>query len=76
MALKRPGRQSSNTRDPTVEAFEGNARDMGFEDASEGVVGRSAGAGVIDASEVGVEIEEIRHLATAPCVKRMPLNTG
>jgi hypothetical protein len=46
-----------------VEAFEGDAGDMGLEDASEGVVGLSAGAGVIDAFEVGVEVEGLRHLA-------------
>jgi hypothetical protein len=49
-----------------VEAFEGDAGDMGLEDASEGVVGWSAGAGVIDAFEVGVEVEGLRHLALLP----------
>ena len=53
-----------------IEAFEGDAGDMGLEDASEGVVGRSAGAGVIDASEVGVEVEGLRHLAMSPGVAR------
>jgi len=51
-----------------IEAFEREAGDMGLEDASEGIVGRSAGAGVIDASEVGVEVEGLRHVAMTPGV--------
>ena len=39
-----------------IKAFEGDAGGVGAEDAGEGVVGRCAGASVVDACEVGVDV--------------------
>ena len=56
LGLQAFGVEPDGASEEDVEAFEGDASDVGAEDAGEGFVGRCAGASVVDACEVGVEV--------------------
>ena len=64
--LQRFGVEADGTAEEDVEAFEGNAGNVGAESIGEGVVGRCAGPGVVDACEIGVDVEGLRHYNMAP----------
>jgi hypothetical protein len=81
LGLQAPGVETDGATEEDIEAFEGNAGDMGAEDTGESVVGRCAGARIIDACEIGVEVQRLRHREPAPffgkaCGKNSSATTG
>jgi hypothetical protein len=54
LGLQAFGVEPDGAAEENVKAFERDAGDVGLEDAGEDVIGRCAGASIIDACEVGV----------------------
>jgi len=81
LGLQAPGVETDGATKEDIEAFEGNAGYMGAEDTGESVVGWCAGARIIDACEIGVEVQRLRHREPAPffgkaCGKNSSATTG
>ena len=57
LGLEAFGVEADGATEEDVEAFERDAGGVGAKDAGEGVVGRRAGAFIVDARKVGVEVK-------------------